>query len=94
MVKSRTNLFHSPDRVSLIKRSFLADKGERSAILQPHVMIDRLLTMGEEWGSSQPFPFLVISTENWPSLFGMVEGRELLSPSSLHYAPASRGARP
>jgi len=36
-----------------------------------------MLFMGEEWGSSQPFPFFAISRESWVSLFGGVVGGSL-----------------
>jgi maltooligosyltrehalose trehalohydrolase len=60
----RINAIASPEAVRAIAEIYLL-------LPQPP-----MLFMGEEWGSSQPFPsFLAISTGSLASLFGMVEGR-------------------
>lgn len=67
----RINAIASPEAVHAIAAVYL---------LLPQTP---MLFMGEEWGSSQCFPFFVISTASWANWFGRGEGRNLrTSPNS------------
>jgi maltooligosyltrehalose trehalohydrolase len=59
----RINAIASPEAVHEIGAAYL---------LLPQTP---MLFRGEEWGSSQPFPFFAISAAIWVSLFDRVEGR-------------------